>query len=97
MKRTKKIPPVHQRGQQVTTKLVTVLEIMSRPKFALGVEDARAGRGYRPDYEVWEDANDCWCYERGRQWAQLAPRHVQLKVNGKISLQAMRWYRPEVL
>lgn len=91
----KKSPPVHDR-QQVPTTPTTVFAIMSRPTFALGVEDARASRGYRRDYDTWEDTNDRWTYERGRQWARVAPRTVPLKVNGKVTQQAMQWYRPEV-
>jgi hypothetical protein len=76
---------------QVPTAPTTVRAIMSTPEFALGVADARAGRPYRHAYECW-DGNAQWNYERGRQWAQLAPRHIVLKQNGTITANAMRFY-----
>ena len=30
-----------------------IQEIMSQPQFVLGVSDARAGRRYRADYDLW--------------------------------------------
>ena len=71
------------KGDQVPTRVVTADEIMSSPEFALGVADARAGRGYHPDYDGWANSNRCWNYERGRQWAQIAPCTVVLKRNGQ--------------
>jgi hypothetical protein len=79
-------------GDQIPTCPVTINEIMSDPTFALGVVDARAGRPYHPDYDVWADCNLRWSYERGRMWATLTPRHVPLKVNGKINPDAVVWY-----
>jgi hypothetical protein len=75
-------------GDQVPTVPVTMVEIMRRPTFALGVADVRGGRGYHLDYDRW-DTNAQWSYERGRHWATLAPRHVPLKVKGKINLKAI--------
>jgi hypothetical protein len=79
-------------GDQVPTKTVSIEEIMSDPKFAQGVADVRAGCGYPEDYDCWGHTNSAWCYERGRQWAQLAPRNVPLKTNGKISPRALHVY-----
>lgn len=84
-------------GAQVPTRSVSVVEIMSAPKFAKGVADVRAGRGYPPDYDAWEDTNERWEYERGRMWATLAPRTVVLKVKGQITERAIRWYTDEIL
>ena len=85
-------------GDQIPTRPVSIAEIMSDPKFAQGAEDVRHGRGYLADYDTWEDTNDRWAYERGRQWATVAPRHVVLKANGKITTAAWRWYaREEIL
>jgi hypothetical protein len=61
---------------------------MAQPTFALGVADARAGRGIHADYELWK-ANDQWGYERGRQFGVLAPRSVPVKLNGKINRAAL--------
>jgi hypothetical protein len=84
-------------GAQIPTRPVTALEIMSAPEFAFGVADARAGRPYRPGYDSWSDTNERWNYERGRQWAQLAPRSVVLKRGGKVTAEAMRWYQKDIL
>jgi hypothetical protein len=84
-------------GDQVPTRPVTIHEIMSSWAFALGAADARAGRGYRADYDSWSDTNDRWNYERGRQWAARAPRTVALKRNGKITDEAVRWYTCNII
>jgi hypothetical protein len=69
----------------------TIPAIMRQPTFLLGVADARAQRGYHTDYDLWH-TNDQWGYERGRAWAALAPRSVQLKNNGKIAPEAIAWF-----
>jgi hypothetical protein len=89
-----------QRGHpdgQVPTRPVTVREIMSSPAFALGVADVRAGLGHRTEYESWSDVNKQWNYERGRQWAQQAPRTIAFKRNGKITDEAVRRYTPDII
>ena len=78
-------------GDQVPTVPVTILWIMRQPTFLLAVADARAGHGYHLDYDTW-DTNGQWNYERGRAWAALAPRSVQLKSNGKITPDAVSWF-----
>jgi hypothetical protein len=83
---------------QVPTRPATIREIMERPEFALGVADARADRGYPVDYDSWAHTNDAWSYERGRQWATIAPRSVPLRTNGTITAAAVRWYgRADIL
>jgi hypothetical protein len=84
-------------GDQIPTRPVTACEIMSSPTFALGVADARAGLGFRAAYETWRDPNDKWAYERGRLWAQQAPRTVALKRDGKVTDEAMRWFTDDVI
>jgi hypothetical protein len=79
-------------GDQVPTYLATVEEIMSRPAFELGAADARAGRPYRPDYDLWPAINDQWGYERGRLWAVLTPRNVRLKRGDEITEAAQEWF-----
>ena len=96
MKRTKPIERYHLRDRdqiptQIPTWPVTIMEIMASPLFERGVADARSGRGYPPDYDTWEDGE--WAYERGRQWATLAPPHVKLKINGKITAAALRLFQ----
>ena len=78
-------------GDQIPTHAVTLEEIMSEPAFALGAADVRAGRGFHPDYASWDDDLQ-WSYERGRQWARLAPPSVALKRDGRITREAEAWY-----
>jgi hypothetical protein len=70
----------------------TVIAIMMCPKFGLGAMDVRAGRGRHPSYESWP-VNEQWNYERGRAWATVAPASVALKQAGKVTTEAIRWYR----
>jgi hypothetical protein len=69
---------------------------MSSLKFALGVADVRAGRSFPANYDDWGKGDDVWGYERGRMWARLTPRNVPLKVNGRVTEEAIRWYRRHV-
>ena len=91
MKHTQRFSRPRRDDQQVPTVSVTMQQIMRDPKFALGVNDARAGRGYPADYERWKHTNDQWSYERGRQWGRLAPRSLSLKVDCKVNPLALRY------
>jgi hypothetical protein len=88
-----KLKPGYRRreGDQVPVRPTTIPEIMATVTFALGVADARAGRPFHRDFDLWR-GSDQWAYERGRAWATLAPRNVPLKINGKISADAVAWY-----
>ncbi len=77
---------------QVPTRSVSARSIMSQPTFALGAGDVRAGRGTHRDYDLW-DTTGQWNYERGRAWATLTPRHVQLRRVGKITSEALAWFK----
>ena len=69
---------------------------MRSPYFAFGVADVRAGQAPRAAYEQW-DGNEQWNYERGRQWAVLAPRDMPLKLGSKLNPQAVKWYGNAIL
>jgi hypothetical protein len=84
------------KGDQIPTFVTTVEEIMSSHRFALGVADARAGRSMHKDYDAWI-TNDQWSYERGRCWARLAPRHIKLKRNGKVTREAIRYFSGDII
>jgi hypothetical protein len=82
--------------EQEPTRPTTILEIMSTREFALGVADGRAGRPYPRLYDSW-GIDPQWNYERGRQWARLAPRTVALRRDGKIARDALRWFTKDIL
>ncbi len=62
-----------------------------------GVDDVRNCRP--PNYQAFEFGhgddgwhrriNDHWNYERGRQWASLAPVSMLLKIDGKLNPKAI--------
>jgi hypothetical protein len=81
--------------KQVSTFPTTIEKIMSTREFALGVIDGRAGRPHRGAYATW-GVDEQWNYERGRQWAVLAPRSVALKCAGKLTAEAVRWFTDEI-
>jgi hypothetical protein len=66
---------------QVPTVSRSITWIMRQRTFALGVSDARAGRPFRLDYDRWPPSSQEG-YERGRQWAVLAPPGLALKSGG---------------
>jgi hypothetical protein len=55
--------------EQVDTVRCSAAVIVDSPYFAIGVADLRAGAPPRFD----EMQDEYWGYERGRQWAVLAP------------------------
>jgi hypothetical protein len=89
---TRRLRPREHEAEQIPTMSTSALWIMSQPSFALGVADVRAGRGTHRDYDLW-NTNAQWHYERGRAWATLTPRHIQLRHNGKISSEAFAWFK----
>lgn len=82
---------MRRRVEQEPTVSTTIEQIMLRPSFTLGVADARAGRPYHRDYDLWS-TNTQWSYERGRMWATLTPRDVPLRHNGKLNPAAILWF-----
>ncbi len=76
---------------------------MRTADFARGVADRRAGKS--PDYDAdvfcqddGDDAaitatNAAWAYERGRQWACLAPLSMPLRVKGKLNRKAIALFK----
>jgi hypothetical protein len=54
---------------QVNTLICSAADIVHSPHFAIGVADLRAGAP--PRFDEMQDGY--WAYERGRQWAVLAP------------------------
>jgi hypothetical protein len=89
---TRRLHPREDDAEQIPTRSTSALRIMSQPSFALGVADVRAGRGTHRDYDLWE-TNGQWNYERGRAWAMLTPRHVKLRRAGRITSEALAWFK----
>jgi len=68
---------------QTDTRPISTATIMRSAAFKAGVEDVRTGQPARfDDYVEWE-------YERGRQFAVLAPRSMPLRLNGKLNPRAI--------
>jgi hypothetical protein len=72
--------------EQVATAPVSVEHMMRRPDFARGVADRRAGRTPRFD-DYAEDR--WWSYERGRQFAAIAPVFMAVKIDGNLNPKAV--------
>jgi hypothetical protein len=72
---------------QAITRIVTIEAVMRSCDFKAGVEDVRAGRAARFDgFEGWE-------YERGRQWAMLAPLTMKISIRSKLNPRALALLR----
>jgi hypothetical protein len=78
--------------RQVATIPVSVEAVMASPRFQQGVTDARRGKPFPADYDVWVREDKTWSYERGRLWGRLVPRNVPLKRDGKVTDEAVNWY-----
>ena len=59
--------------EKVNTLNCSAADIVYSPHFAIGVADLRAGAPPRFD----EMQDEYWAYERGRQWAVLAPINME--------------------
>jgi hypothetical protein len=57
--------------------------------FARGIADFRAGRAPDFDNEVDALTGGDWDYERGRQWAVVAPVTMPLKIGRRLNPDAI--------
>jgi hypothetical protein len=71
--------------EQVKTRGVPTEAIMRSADFRRGFEDVRSGRPARFD----DHHEDDWSYERGRQFAYIAPASMPLKIDGKLNPKAV--------
>jgi hypothetical protein len=92
------------KARQNRTRPTSWRTIAESDAFKAGLEDALAGRGYRPEYECggalqsrqigydqrWAalTANWQWNYERGRQWAAITGGVSPFNGEGKVSIKA---------
>jgi hypothetical protein len=86
-------------SEQVPTRAISAQAIMRSAAFVAGVEDVRNGRP--PDYDAFtfnqgeeylgaaSKITAHWNYERGRQWASLAPRLMPLKIGAALNPKAV--------
>ena len=63
---------------------------MRSKAFAEGVADVRRGRS--PRFEV-----DDWSYERGRQWAVVAPMSMPVKIGRLVNPEAVLVFEETVI
>jgi hypothetical protein len=74
---------------QVPTWPISISAIIRTKAFARGVADVRAGRSPQFDEE-----ND-WDYERGRQWAVIAPPTMPLMLGRRVNPRAVAIFKRE--
>jgi hypothetical protein len=70
--------------EQAQTRDVTLESIMTHANFRLGVEDARTGRHPR-----FDESSGCWSYERGRQFACIAPVDMPVFIGRSLNPKAL--------
>ena len=90
--------PTHSVMEQADTIAVTPRQIMATAGFAAGVADVRTGKPTRFD----SFGDDDWAYERGRQWALIAPMSMPLRLGRKLNPEAVlhfsrAMFRQEIL
>jgi hypothetical protein len=73
-------------AKQADTIGSTPRQILRSAAFAAGAADVRAGKPTRFD----SFGDDDWNYERGRQWAFIAPMSMPLRSGGKLNHEALR-------
>jgi hypothetical protein len=77
--------------EQAKTEEVSVTCIMRSPAFRAGVDDVRKGR-----YPRFDDFGMDWSYERGRQWATVAPMSMPLWIKGRLNPLAIEIFEKNV-
>jgi hypothetical protein len=82
------------RPTQVKERPVSIETIMRTTAFRRGVVDVRAGRKPRFDQEA-DGPSSGWYYERGRQFATIAPRHlpIVLPLEKQLNPEALEFFR----
>jgi hypothetical protein len=78
--------------EQIPTRETSIISVMMRANFQQGVDDVRLGRPARFD----ELDDRAWSYERGRQFAMLAPTTMSIKVGNRINPKAVQLLRAAI-
>jgi hypothetical protein len=76
---------------QVNTHYVSAAAIMRTDAFRRGVEERRLGR--EPNYDQTVSINAAWNYERGRQWAVVAPPGLPVLKDNRVNPEALLEFR----
>jgi hypothetical protein len=71
--------------KQVSVRPVTFASIMRTAAFRRGLEEVRAGQP--PCFDEFDELS--WEYERGRQFAYVAPLSMRLWIGGKLNPKAI--------
>jgi len=74
---------------QSRPKPTSFTQVVRSKEFSEGVADVRLGRAPRYDDPIARD----WNYERGRQWALLAPMRMSTKIGGNANPEAVELLR----
>jgi hypothetical protein len=69
--------------KQARTVVVSTRTIVASQEFARGFDEVRRGLPLNPDNDEWE-------YERGRQFARIAPLDMPLRIAGKLNPKALK-------
>jgi hypothetical protein len=72
----------------------TTAAIMASPEFRRGLDEVRNGVAF--DWRVGGcdgGTNDAWNYERGRQFARIAPVSMPLRIGRRLNEGAIALYR----
>jgi hypothetical protein len=80
-------------ADQADTRPVSTRTIMRSIGFRWGVNDYRTGHPFRDDVPPSWD----WDYERGRQFAAVAPKDMPLKINGRLNPKAVATFEREAI
>jgi hypothetical protein len=78
-------------AKQADIEIVSTAAIMRDPSFLRGVEEYRARK--RPNFESTD-----WAYERGRQFAAIAPRDLPITTpTGRLNRKALAIFVKDIL
>jgi hypothetical protein len=75
-------------AKQADSVQVTVGRILGSRAFSEGVNDVRKGRPARFDDAAFGDGD--WDYERGRQFALVAPLSMPLRIGRRLNPEALK-------
>jgi hypothetical protein len=75
-------------SEQVPTRTATAAAVLRSAAFNRGLDEARAGRP--PDFDSHIDD---WDYERGRQFATIAPLTMRIFKNKKLNRKALQFLK----